>query len=60
MNFVEEAIRLWEAYRAGVIAEIENIPEQELDYRPHPDARSVREVAVHIAESGIRFTNELL
>ena len=60
MPLIEEAIINWEIFRAGVIAEIENTPEEQLDYRPGEGARTVREVAVHIAEAGVAFTNELL
>lgn len=60
MNLVEEAIRQWETYREGVIAEIENIPEEQLDHRPGPGGRTIREIALHIATSGVGFTDELL
>ncbi len=51
---------MWEVTRKGVIAELENIPEENWDYRPGPGARSVRELARHIAESAAGFTSELL
>lgn len=60
MGHVEDAIRQWETARAGVIAELENSPEGHLDYRPGEGARTMREVAVHIAESAVAFANELL
>jgi len=60
MPLIEEAIGNWEIFRAGVIAEIENTPEEHLDYRPGEGARTAREVAIHIAEAGVAFTNELL
>ena len=60
MPLVQEAIATWEVFRAGVIAEIENTPEEHLDYRPGEGARTVREVALHVAEAGVVFTNELL
>ena len=60
MPLIEEAVVNWEIFRAGVIAEIENTPEEQLDYRPGDGARTVREVAIHIAEAGVAFTNELL
>jgi uncharacterized damage-inducible protein DinB len=60
MNLVEQAVRNWEAFRAGVIAEVENTPEDKLDYRPAAGARTLRELAVHIAEASVLFTNELL
>lgn len=60
MSLVEEAIRTWEMFRAGTIAELENIPEERWDYRPDPGARTLREVACHIAEAGVVFVGELL
>jgi uncharacterized damage-inducible protein DinB len=60
MPLVEEAIRMWELYRTGVISELESIPEEQLDWRPGDGARTAREVALHVAESSVAFTNELL
>jgi uncharacterized damage-inducible protein DinB len=57
---IEEAIRTWEMFRQGVIAELKNIPDEHLDYRPAPGARSVRELAVHIAASSQGFVDALL
>ena len=60
MPLVEEAIRMWEVFRAGLVSELESIPEERLDWRPGEGARTAREVAVHVAEAGVAFTNELL
>lgn len=60
MNIVEEAIRQWETYRTGVIAELELIPEEQWDYRPSPGSRTVRALARHIMQAAVGFTNELL
>ncbi len=60
MSAVEEAIRAWEIFRKGTIAELENIPEEKWDYRPGEGARTLRELALHIAEAGVGFTMELL
>jgi uncharacterized damage-inducible protein DinB len=57
---VEEAVRMWETFRQGVIGELENIPEGQLDFRPGPGARSVRELAVHIAASAAGFVEALV
>jgi uncharacterized damage-inducible protein DinB len=59
-NAVEEAVRLWELARQGTVAELENIAEEQWDYRAGEGARSVREVAMHIAGSSAGFVNELL
>jgi uncharacterized damage-inducible protein DinB len=60
VNVVEEAICNWETERAGVIAELEGIPEEEYDFRPAEGARSVRELAVHVAEAGLMLAAEIL
>lgn len=59
MQLVDEAIRNWETTRSGVIAELENIPDAEWDYRPGAGARSLGELAFHIADSGAFFIAEL-
>jgi len=59
MNLVEEAVRHWEMFREGAIAELENVPEQDWDFRPEPGARTLGELARHVAESGIVFASEL-
>lgn len=59
MGLVDEAIGMWERYRAGVIAELENIPEEHWDHAPADGARTLRELALHIAESGVGFSTEL-
>ena len=60
MNVVDEAIRQWEAFRAGVIAELEQIPEEQWEFRPCEGARTVRALAYHLLQSGAGFTRELL
>jgi len=60
MSLVEEAIKSWETHRAGVIAEVENAPEEHFGYRTGDGARSFREIAVHIAETGVCFVDQLL
>ncbi len=60
MGLVDEALAVWEATRNGVMSEIDLVSEDQLDYRPDPQARSIREIGQHVAEHGIAFTNELL
>ena len=60
MNHVEEAIAMWEMYRRGTIEELQNLPEEHWDYRAGDGARTVRELAVHIASSATGFAEELL
>jgi uncharacterized damage-inducible protein DinB len=60
MSLVEQAVRAWDAERATVIAQLEDIPENQLDFRPGDGARSVREIAVHIAGSQVAIVAEIL
>ncbi|HKO55624.1 MAG TPA: DinB family protein [Thermoanaerobaculia bacterium] len=60
MSAVEEAVRMWELYREGTIAELANIPEEHWEYRVGPGARTVRELALHIAGAASGFLDELL
>ena len=60
MSAVEEAVRLWEVFRDGTVAELANIPEEQWEHRSGDGARSVRELALHILTSGLAFTDELL
>jgi uncharacterized damage-inducible protein DinB len=60
MSLVEQAIRAWEAERATVIAQVEDIPEDQLDFRPGGGARSVRETAIHVAGTQVGIVAEVL
>jgi uncharacterized damage-inducible protein DinB len=59
MSTFDEAVAMWETFRAGVIAELENIPEESWDFRPVKDARSVLELGQHIAQMAEAFATEL-
>lgn len=59
MSAFDEAVGMWETFRAGVIAELENIPEESWDFRPGKDARSVLELGQHIAQMAEAFATEL-
>jgi uncharacterized damage-inducible protein DinB len=60
MSLVDEALAVWQATRQGVISEIQLVSDEQLDYRPDPATRSIREIGVHVAEHWVGFTNELL
>lgn len=45
---VETIIALWKDTRAGLIHEVENIPEDQFSFRPTPDTRSIAELLQHI------------
>ena len=45
---VETIIALWKDTRAGLIHEVENIPEDQFSFRATPDTRSITELLQHI------------
>lgn len=58
-NLLDEALEAWEYTRAGVVAELENIPADKMDFSPTPGARTVRELVLHIVGSGQMMAGEL-
>jgi len=58
-TLLDEALEGWRYAREGVIAELENIPDQSFTFRPTPETRSVAELARHIAEAGMVMAGEL-
>ena len=56
---LEEALESWEGIRAGLRAEVENVPAERFDFRPAPDARSVAELVRHVLEVGLMMVGEL-
>jgi uncharacterized damage-inducible protein DinB len=58
-TLLEEALEAWAFTRTGVIAELRNIPESDLAFRPRKESRSVVELARHIIESGSMMSGEL-
>lgn len=58
-TLLEEALEAWEYTRDGVIAELRNIPEKSLGFRPGGESRTVAEIARHIVESGQMMSGEL-
>lgn len=57
---IEEAVRMWEMFREGLIGELQNIPEDKYDWRPSEGARTLRELALHIVAAGKGFVEELV
>lgn len=51
-TLLEEALEGWAGVRQGVISEVENLPEDRLDWQWAEGSRSVRELIEHILESG--------
>ena len=58
-SVLDELLEAWAYTRDGFIAELENLPNEALDFRPTPETRSAREVAQHVIESGLLMAGEL-
>src|SRR6266568_401916 len=58
-SLLEEVIEAWEGTRDGVIAEVENIPPEQFDFRPAPESRTVSALVVHIMEVSLMMVGEL-
>lgn len=58
-TLLEEALEAWADARQGVIDELENLPEEGLEFRPAPGTRSVAELVRHIMEVSLMMVAEL-
>lgn len=58
-TLLDEALDGWRFAREGVIAELENIPDESFDFSPAPGVRTVAELARHIIESSMVMVGEL-
>jgi uncharacterized damage-inducible protein DinB len=58
-SLLDETLEAWSDVRQGLIEEVENIPEDQFDFRPTPDVRSVTEMIQHILEVALMMTGEL-
>ncbi|HJT18424.1 MAG TPA: DinB family protein [Thermoanaerobaculia bacterium] len=58
-TLLEEVIEAWEGTRDGIIAEVENVPPKQFDFRPAPESRSVSELVRHIMEVSLMMVGEL-
>jgi len=58
-SFLEETLEAWRDVRLGIIRELENIPEDRLDFCPTPETRNVCELIRHILEVSMMMTGEL-
>ena len=47
---VEMLVNTWKEYRKGLIAEVEQIPEDKFNFRATPETRSIAEILQHIVE----------
>ena len=51
MSLLDEALEAWAYTREGVIAEVKNLPESALDFKPTDASRTTRALVEHILES---------
>ena len=58
-SLLDEAIDAWADARRGVVAELKRVPPSQLHFRSDLGARSVTEVVLHIADTGLMWSNEL-
>lgn len=58
-TLLDEALEAWEGTRRGTLEEASVIPDDRYDWRPGPEARSVRELLRHILESTLMMVGEL-
>ena len=58
-SLLEEALDAWADARRGVIAELRSIPAGQIGFRPEDGARSVAEIARHIADTALMWCGEL-
>ena len=54
-----EALTAWQDAREGVIAEVNNIPDDDFSYRPTEANRTLGELVLHIVQSGLLMSGEL-
>ena len=59
MSLLDEALEAWAYTREGVIAEVKNLPESALDFKPTDASRTTRALVEHILESGLMMAGEL-
>jgi uncharacterized damage-inducible protein DinB len=58
-TLLEETLEAWSFTRSGVVAELRNIPEKDLAFRPREESRTIAELVRHIVESGQMMAGEL-
>ena len=58
LSLFEEAIEALTFSRQGTIAEAANIPDDRWDYRPHPKAKSVAELVMHMIQATAMLVGE--
>ena len=59
VSLLDEALDAWTDARRGVIAELRCVPADQLGFRPADGARSVGEIAQHVADTALMWCGEL-
>ena len=59
MSLLDELLGAWAYTRDGVVAEVKNLPEKSLDFKPNDETRTAREIVQHIIESSLLMSGEL-
>lgn len=55
---VDMLVNTWKEFRKGLIAEVEQIPEDKFDFRATPETRTIAELLQHIVEIQKMLTGE--
>jgi uncharacterized damage-inducible protein DinB len=58
-SLLDEMLEAWAYTREGVIAEVRNLPDSSLDFRPNPETRTTRDIVQHVIASGLLMSGEL-
>jgi uncharacterized damage-inducible protein DinB len=58
-DFLAESLGHWRYIRNGLIAEVDNIPEEKFDFRPTPAVKNVHELVQHILQGSMMMVAEL-
>ena len=58
-SLLDEMLEAWNFTRQGVIAEVRNLPEKALAFKPADASRTATELVQHIIESGLMMAGEL-
>lgn len=58
-RLIHESLTAWTYTREGVIAECDNIPAEQFNFKPAERSRTVAELVAHIIEAGLMAAGEL-
>jgi hypothetical protein len=58
-SLLDEALEGWHGTRKGLLAEVENLTQEQLEFRPAAGARNAIELVQHVIEVGLIMGGEL-